>query len=214
MTNDETKAAIAGVILAGGRARRMGGGEKALLPLGGRPMAARVADRIAPHVGALALSANGDEAVYAPLGLPVIRDTAGDYAGPLAGLLSGMDWARREAPGARWVVTAPCDTPFLPEDYVPALLGASAGGEAIMIAASGGRAHYVCGLWPLTLRDDLAAWIAGGRHKMRDWIERHPNREIGFPSASGGAGQADPFFNVNTPEDYALAQALIEEEGA
>ncbi|NJM35268.1 MAG: NTP transferase domain-containing protein, partial [Rhodomicrobium sp.] len=175
---------------------------------------ARVIARIASCTCAAVLTVNGDGAAYGTLGLPVVRDVAGDHAGPLAGLLSGMVWAGENAPAARCVVTAPCDTPFLPENYVPVLLAAKGDAETIVIAASGEREHYTCGLWPLSLKDDLAAWIAGGGHKMRDWIARHPHRTASFLFARYGAREIDPFFNINTPEDYALAQKLIEEKGS
>lgn len=205
---------IVGVILAGGRSRRMGGRDKALLPLRGEPMASRTAHVLSAHCRACVLVSNADPGHFAALGLPVIKDEFGDYAGPLAGLLSAMRWAKRNVPGVRWILTAPCDTPFLPDDYVLALAGAGLADtddNAIVIAGSEGQRHFACGLWPVSLEDDLAAWLEGGGHRMQGWIERHPNRTVAFPTVRLGERRIDPFFNVNTPEDYALAQKIIQE---
>jgi molybdenum cofactor guanylyltransferase len=213
MNSETERARIAGAILAGGRSRRMGGGDKALKPLAGKPMIGHVIQRFTPQVAAAVLVVNGDQAAYQRFGLPIVSDAVGDYAGPLAGLLSGMIWARENCLGAEWAATTPCDTPFMPEGYVETLC-ASAQDEpdAIVIAESGGRSHFVCGLWPLALQDGLAAWIASGEHRMQGWIERHPHRIVTFPPLSAGAVSIDPFFNVNTPEDYAKAEAFLEEK--
>jgi molybdenum cofactor guanylyltransferase/molybdopterin-guanine dinucleotide biosynthesis protein MobB len=206
------RADIVGIILAGGRSRRMGGGEKALMPLAGKAMVAHVIGRFAPQVAATVLIVNGDPAPFRGFGLPIAADAYGDYAGPLAGLLSGMIWAREHCPGARWVATAPCDTPFLPENYVAALREAAGDcADAIVIAASGGRSHFASGLWPIALREDLAEWLGAGGRRMQSWIERHPHFEANFAPVITGTSSVDPFFNVNTPEDYAAAGAVMKE---
>ncbi len=194
-----------GVILAGGLSRRMGGGDKALLPLGQGTLVSHVAARLGPQVSALALNANGDATRFAALGLPVLADSLPDHPGPLAGILAAMDWAAGQ--GAHMVVTAPADTPFLPRDLVSQLERvAEASGAAI--AASGGRTHPVCGLWPVAARADLRAALAGGMRRLSDWTDRLGAGIAPFPDTP-----EDPFFNVNTPEDLARARARIGAEG-
>ena len=192
---------IPGVILAGGRSRRMGGGDKCLLPLAGRAVLDHVIERIRPQVGALALNANGDAARFAAFGLPVVADDAADFAGPLAGILAALDWASATLPGASAVLTVPADTPFLPRDLVARL--AQAGAPALAVSA--GRVHPVVGLWPLALRADLhAALREEGVRKVEDWTRR-----LGAAVAAFETVPVDPFFNVNTPGDLARAVALM-----
>jgi len=202
---------VAGVILAGGQSRRMGGGDKALRLLAGKPMIRHVIERLRPQTAMLVINANSIHGDFEQFGLPVAADVYGDYAGPLAGLLTGMRWAREHFPAAQWIATAACDTPFLPANYVEALRQAAApAGAAIAIAALGERTHYVLGLWAVDLAGDLAAYLAGGERKVQLWVERHPHVTVTFPPAATG----DPFFNVNTPEDFALAERLLRGEAA
>ena len=192
-----------GVILAGGLARRMGGGDKGLLTLGGETILARVIARLSPQVDALALNANGDPARFADYGLTVLPDTVEGHPGPLAGVLAGMDWAA--AQGAEAVVTAAADTPFLPCDLVPRLQLAAEGtarGLALARTAEGRQPTF--GLWPVALRDDLAAVLAEGTRKIVAWTDRHGAGAADFPSDGH-----DPFFNVNTPDDLAAAEAML-----
>src|SRR6185436_2052358 len=143
---------VTGVILAGGLSRRMGGGDKGLLELAGRPMLAHVVCRLRPQVGAILVNANGDPARFAPLGLPVVPDTVGGFVGPLAGVLAGMRWSAVNAPDARWIVTAAGDAPLLPGDLVAQLAAAVASRPgAIALAQSHGELHPVIGLWPVAL---------------------------------------------------------------
>ena len=183
-----------GVILAGGLARRMGGGDKGRLLVGGRPLVAHVIDRLGPQVDALALNANGDPTRWDDLGLAVLPDTMPGHPGPLAGVLAGMDWAA--ALGAPHVVTAAADTPFLPGTLVAGLREA-AGPSGLALAAAGGRAQPTFGLWPVALRRDLRAALEGGTRKILAWTDRHGAGLADFPEAA--------FFNVNTPEDLAAA---------
>lgn len=197
--------AIPGVILAGGRATRMGGGDKGLRMVAGRRLIDHVIDRLGPQVGALAINANGDPARFAGFGLPVLGDSIPDHPGPLAGVLAGLDWAAGQ--GAPAIVTAAADTPFLPGDLVLRLM-AAAGPSGLALAASPdetGRVqrHPTFGLWPVALRDDLRAALAGGLRKIVLWTDAH-----GAGTALFDAEPFDPFFNVNTPEDIALAQAI------
>jgi molybdopterin-guanine dinucleotide biosynthesis protein A len=187
---------VLGVILAGGLSRRMGGGDKALAPLHGKPVLAHVIERLAPQVDGLVLNANGDPARWAAFGLAVVPDGVPGFPGPLAGLLAAMDWA---AGRYGWIATAACDSPFLPRDLVARLRGA--GGAAV--AASGGRRHPVAGLFPVALRGELAAFIAGGGRRAGDWADRSGAVAVDFD-----ASPVDPFFNVNTPEELAVAEGL------
>lgn len=193
-----------GVILAGGLATRMGGGDKGLLPLGRSTILGHVIDRLAPQVGALALNANGDPARFRHLGLPVLPDSVEGHAGPLAGVLAGLDWATSR--GADRIVTAAADTPFFPADLVPRLLlAAETGGRPIALARTETGRHPTFGLWPVSLRDDLRAALAGGLRKVVLWTDRHGAATADFPTVG-----LDPFFNVNTPEDLAEAESHLE----
>ncbi|WP_116598223.1 molybdenum cofactor guanylyltransferase MobA [Primorskyibacter marinus] len=204
-----------GIILAGGQATRMGGGDKALLELGGAPLLSHVIDRLAPQVAGLALNANGDPARFADFGLPVVPDSLQGFLGPLAGVLAGLDWAAEQ--GADALISVAADTPFFPCDLVPQLLLASEGqAHPLVLAATKGDAqtksksrsglirHPTFGLWPVALRDDLRAALQDGLKKVVLWTDRHNGREALYPSDG-----LDPFFNVNTPEDLARAQALV-----
>ena len=194
-----------GVVLAGGLARRMGGGDKARLRIGGRTIIERVLARLKPQCAALILNANGDPARFADTGLAVIPDSVPDFAGPLAGILAGLDWAAREAPDVADIVSVPGDCPFLPEDLV-ARLSAARTREAAPLACarSGEWRHPVVGLWPVALRGDLRqALVAEGLRKIEAWTARH-----GVAVADWPAVPIDPFFNINTPEDAAEAERI------
>jgi molybdopterin-guanine dinucleotide biosynthesis protein A len=197
-------------MLAGGQARRMGGGDKCLRPLGGQPILARVIARAAPQVRALVLNANGDPQRFAAFGLPVAADLIAGFAGPLAGVLTGMAWARANRPDCPWIATIATDTPFFPADLVARLLAALEAGKAeLACAASGGRAHPVFGLWPVRLADELRAAMEGEAIRKVDvWTARYRLIEVDFASAP-----VDPFFNANRPEDLAEAERLLGELG-
>jgi len=193
------------MILAGGRSRRMGGGDKGLLQLGDRPILGHVIERIRPQVGALALNANGDPARFATFGLAVIADPVPGFAGPLAGMLAALSWAAEIAPEATHVLTVPSDTPFLPRDLVARLQsGIREPGDSVM-AARQGRRHPVVGLWPVGCYDVLEIAVRReGLRKMAAWTERVDTRVVSFDD-----GAADPFFNVNAPNDLAAARDLL-----
>ncbi len=204
---------IAGLVLAGGRATRLGGGDKPLRPLGGRPMLAYVLERLVPQVGAIAISANGDPARFAEYGQPVLADVGpGGQAGPLAGILSGMAWAKEEGSGK--MLTVAGDTPFFPADLTDRLTEAVAGHpEDIAVASSGGRRHPVFALWPVSLEADLREFLASSAtFSVAAFLERHHTIDVDFPTATLGGRAIDPFFNVNTPEDLAQAQAVMRGE--
>ena len=189
-----------GVILAGGEGRRMGGADKALLPLAGRPLVWHAMDRLSPQVESLAISANGDPARLAKLGLPVLPDA--ERLGPLAGILAALDWAAQR--GATAVVSVAVDTPFFPGDLVPRLaLAAEGAREGLAMVRSGGRDHPTFALWPVSLRDPLREFLGRGEvPRVRGFADLHGAARADF--ADDGA-----FDNLNTPEDLSRAEALL-----
>ena len=199
---------IVGLLLAGGQSRRMGGGDKALLPLAGRTLLDHVIDRMRPQVAALVLNANGDPARFARFGLPVVPDSIADFAGPLAGILAGLDWAAANRPDCDVVVSAATDAPFLPADLVARLVdGMTKAGAELACAASRGQTHPVIGLWPVHLREALReAVVAEGIRKVDRWTARYRLATVPFPDEIPGV---DPFFNANRPEDLERATALV-----
>lgn len=203
---------IIGVLLAGGLARRMGGGDKPLRLVGGRPILDRVIERLRPQVAGLVLNANGDPGRFAAYGLPVVPDSIPDYAGPLAGILAGLDWTAAHRPDCPLVASVPTDAPFLPTDLVARMEAAmAADGADLACAASGGQAHPVIGLWPVRLRDDLRhALVSEGIRKVDVWTARYRLATVAFPTEIPGLGPGiDPFFNANRPEDLERAAALL-----
>lgn len=195
-----------GVILAGGRATRMGGGDKGLHALGPCRILDHVIARLAPQCAGLALNANGDPARFAEFGLPVLPDSLDEHLGPLAGVLAGLDWAAQR--GANSIITAAADTPFFPNDLVKRLTQ-NAGPTGLSLAASPDatgtlRRHPTFGLWPVCLRHDLRSALQAGQRKMMTWADRHDAGTAVFSGAEG-----DPFFNINTPDDIALAERRL-----
>jgi molybdopterin-guanine dinucleotide biosynthesis protein A len=201
---------VPGVVLAGGLARRMGGGDKPLREIGGQPILARVIARLAPQCQCLLLSANGDPSRFASFGLPVVADEVKDYPGPLAGILAGLDWAAAHRPDAQWIFSAPGDCPFLPRDLVVRLRQAvSAQNSELAVAASQGRSHPVIGLWKVALRDALReALVVERLRKVEGWTRRYRVATVVWP-----AEPVDPFFNANTVEDLGAAERLAAIEG-
>ncbi len=193
----------AGLLLAGGLGRRMGGGLKGMASLDGRPLLAHAAARAGPQVARLAVNANAPAEEFTELGLPVLPDPVAGFVGPLAGVLAGMVWAREAGYG--WVASFPCDAPFFPETLVRGL-AAEAGGADIVTATSGGRRHPVFALWAVGLADDLHHALAEeGLRKVDRWTARHRMADVDFPVPPEG----DPFFNINTPDDLATAEARL-----
>ena len=198
-----------GLVLAGGLARRMGGGDKALIRIGSETILQRALARLTPQVSGIVLNANGDPARFAPFGLPVVADSVPDFAGPLAGILAGLDWVAANRPGIEWIVSVPGDCPFLPADLTACLSAArQAAGQPLACARSGEWRHPVVGLWPVALRDDLRkALFEEGLHKIEAWTGRH-----GVAIADWPAAPVDPFFNVNTPADAAEAERIAAQQ--
>lgn len=188
------------VVLAGGLARRMGGGDKPLVALGDRPLLSHILYRLAPQAGAVAINANGDAAGYRPFGLPILADSVAGNPGPLAGILAALDWAA--ATGAAQVLTVPGDTPFLPLDLAVRLAAVRA---PAAIAASAGRRHPTVGLWPVRVREALRIAVCDqGLRRVEDWVGRLDAVAVEFP-----ADPVDPFFNLNNPADLAEAERIL-----
>jgi molybdopterin-guanine dinucleotide biosynthesis protein A len=202
--------AIPGVLLAGGLARRMGGGDKPMRQIGGRPILARVIARLAPQCDGLILNANGDPSRFAGFGLPVIPDTVENFPGPLAGILAALDWAADHRPDAGWILSAAGDCPFLPRDLVARLHRARVEQDAqLAVAASDEQSHPVIGLWSVALREELRhALVVEDVRGVGRWTERYRLATVTWP-----AEPFDPFFNANTPDDIATAERLAELDG-
>ncbi|MBI1776612.1 MAG: molybdenum cofactor guanylyltransferase MobA [Proteobacteria bacterium] len=199
---------VVGVLLAGGLSRRMGGGDKCLRELGGETILARILTRVRPQVGRLVLNANGAPERFADYGLQVVSDAVLGYVGPLAGVLTGLEWASVHAPAAEWVASFATDAPFLPLDLVRRLADAVADDQAdLACAASSGQSHPVFGLWPVRLRHDLRrALTLEGVRKVDDWTGRYRLATVEFAT-----DPIDPFFNANRPEDLAAAETMVGE---
>ena len=201
---------VVGVILAGGKSSQMGGGDKSLLDLGGRTVLSRVIDRLGAQVDTMVLNANGGAARFAEFGLPVVSDSIEGFAGPLAGVLAGMDWAHEQ--GADYILTVAADTPFFPEHLLVALQMAKLSENTPLVMAVTPdpvrkfARHPTFGLWPVDLRDDLRQALNDGVRKVVQWTDPHGCAEMVF-NFDGG----DPFFNVNTPKDMTTAQGMLTE---
>ncbi|MCB8823021.1 molybdenum cofactor guanylyltransferase MobA [Microvirga rosea] len=200
---------VTGLILAGGRSLRMGGNDKSLLLLDGDPLLSHVIRRLAPQCDALVLNANGDPGRFAPFKPCVISDTLPGYLGPLAGILSGLEWTALHRPDIDWIVSVPADTPFIPSNLVMRLHEARLrAGSTLVRAESAGRNHHAIGLWPVKLKTDLCHALEHEHlRSIRQWTEKYDVAE-----ASWADTPIDPFFNVNTPEDLLTARAFLARE--
>jgi molybdopterin-guanine dinucleotide biosynthesis protein A len=198
------------VLLAGGLARRMGGGDKPMRTIGGKTILTRVIARLAPQCDGLILNANGDPARFASFGLPVIADSVADFPGPLAGILAALDWMAAHRPEVKRILSAAADCPFLPRDLVARLEQARAAGNAeLAVAASDGQTHPVIGLWSVHLRDELRhALVKEDIRKIDRWTARYPLATVTWPVTP-----VDPFFNANTIDDIAEAERLAALDG-
>jgi molybdenum cofactor guanylyltransferase len=198
-----------GVLLAGGRSLRMGGGDKCLAPLAGRPLLAHAIERLRPQVKFLVVNANGDRTRFDDFGLPVVSDTMAEFPGPLAGILAGMAWARSWKPGIRHIVTTPTDAPFFPTDLVERLSTGIAGDVDIAIASCRNRDHPVFGLFPVALADALAKFLQESANRaVHAWLDSQKVVRVDFTPKAELV--TDPFFNINSPSDLATAERLIE----
>lgn len=198
-----------GVILAGGLSRRMGGNDKALLPLAGRSLVEYAAERLKLQCESVVLNTNSDPAQFPRMGLPVVPDSVPDHPGPLAGILAALEWSAAHRPDIAWVVSTPADTPFIPSDLVLRLHKACAETrKPIACAVSGSQIHFAVGLWPVSLRHDLRySLVERGMRSIRGWLSSHGHTEVSWPT-----DPIDPFFNINTPEDLRHAESLALQE--
>jgi len=208
VTTDAWK--IPGVLLAGGLARRMGGGDKPMRMIAGRTILERVIARLAPQCDGLILNANGDPARFAAFGLPVVPDSVADFPGPLAGILAALDWAAANRPDVTWMLSAAADCPFLPRDLLARLHRERIEQSAqLAVAASGGRSHPVIGLWSVALREELRhALVVEDIRKIDRWTARYRLATVSWPTEP-----LDPFFNANTVDDLAEAERLAALDG-
>lgn len=199
--------ATLGVLLAGGLARRLGGGDKPMRTVGGRTLLDRAVARMMPQCDGLILNANGDPARFASFGLPVIADTIEGFAGPMAGILSALEWTAHYRPGIEWVVSVPADCPFLPRDLVYRLQQARIADNAeLAVAASGGQTHHVTGVWNVAMRAEMRhALVTEDIRKVSRWSARYTTAIAEWPVTP-----LDPFFNANTAEDLDEAERLVE----
>jgi len=202
---------VVGVLLAGGRSSRMGGGDKCLRPLGGRPILARIIERLEPQVSDMIINANGEATRFAEFGLPVVGDSVAGFAGPLAGVHAGLEWVKANRPGIRYAVTVATDTPFFPTDLVQRFLAERGRCPTLVVARSEEGIHPVIGLWPVALASDLEASLEKGMRKVVAWIRDHGAVELFFPKVEIGGTRIDPFFNINEPAELAEADALLAE---
>lgn len=201
-----------GLILAGGLSRRMGT-NKALSPLGGKALLSHVIDHIAPQVSTLALNAPSGWAES--FALPLVPDRKTGHAGPLAGILAGMRHFAIAAPKATHVLTVPADSPFFPTDLATRLADHITGEKSVIIAASGGHVHPVFGLWPIAIADDLERWLADDNNRrIRSFLARHATLGVSFPPMESATASIDPFFNINTPDELATAEAFLKSMSA
>ncbi|MGV1014679.1 MAG: molybdenum cofactor guanylyltransferase MobA [Methyloceanibacter sp.] len=200
---------IVGVLLAGGRSRRMGGGDKSLLALAGKLVLAHAIERLKPQVSATIINANGDAARFATFGLPVIADSITSFAGPLAGVHAGLLWAKTYRPDLDHVVTVAADTPFFPADLVRRFLAAREGHSTLVVARSAEGLHPVIALWPVSMAPLLEQSLKQGARKASAFVKEQGAVEVFFPEIEIGGRPIDPFFNINQPEDLAAADALL-----
>jgi molybdopterin-guanine dinucleotide biosynthesis protein A len=206
-----TKQSVPCVLLAGGLARRMGGGDKPMRMIAGHTILERVITRLKPQCGALILNANGDPARFAAFGLPVVADSVANFPGPLAGILAGLDWVAEHLPSAEWMLSAAGDCPFLPRDLVARLAATRADENAeLAVAASGGRSHPVIGLWKVSLREALRhALVVEEVRSVERFMARYRLATVSWPTTP-----LDPFFNANTAEDLTEAERFVMLDGS
>ena len=210
-TGEHAKAPVTGVVLAGGRSRRMGGGDKGLLELAGKPMLRHVIDRLAPQVSTTIINANGDPQRFAAFALPVVADTVEGFVGPLAGVLAGMRWSTRQCPrraldrnGARRCAAAASRSGRAHDGG-----GGRSARTRIALAQSGGEMHPVIGLWPIALMQDLEEQLKAGVRKVLHWTDRHGAVAVAFPCARFCGLSIDPFYNANTPQELGELRAML-----
>jgi molybdopterin-guanine dinucleotide biosynthesis protein A len=200
---------LLGCVLAGGQSRRMGGGDKPLMDLGGKTMLDLILTRLRPQISDIVLNANGDAERFSRFDLPVVADPVGDYAGPLAGILAGLQFARDHRPDVSHVISVAGDTPFFPTDLVRRFCASvPTDVPVIALASSSDKLQPVFGLWPVELQSDLHAWLKSGQSgKVLAFVDRHDSVEVAFDTDP--ATGLDPFFNANRPEDLSTVRSTL-----
>jgi molybdenum cofactor guanylyltransferase len=206
MSSEES---VIGVLLAGGRSSRMGGGDKCLRLLGGRPILARIIERLKPQVSEIIVNANGDSSRFAGYELPVVADTIAGFAGPLAGVHAALEWVKANRPATSHVVTVATDTPFFPSDLLQHFLDEPRHGNTLLVARSDEGVHPVIGLWPVELASAIESFLKQGSHKVGKFVEGEGAVNVYFPKVEIGGMLMDPFFNINEPDEFAEAEALL-----
>jgi molybdopterin-guanine dinucleotide biosynthesis protein A len=200
---------VAGLLLAGGKSSRMGGGDKCLRLLAGRPILAHIIERLEPQVSAVVINANGDASRFAAYGLPVVADSIAGFAGPLAGVHAGLKWIGANRPGVTHAVTVATDTPFFPLDLVDRLCAEARGELTLSVARSDEGVHPVIGLWPVAIAAAIEAFLKREQRKVGQFAQEQDAVEVYFPKVEIGGTAIDPFFNINAPEDLVRANALM-----
>jgi molybdopterin-guanine dinucleotide biosynthesis protein A len=203
---------VAGILLAGGRSNRMGGGDKCLRPLGSRPILAHIIERLQPQVTNLVINANGEPSRFAPFGLPVVSDSVIGFAGPLAGVHAGLEWVKANCPHIHYGITVATDTPFFPTDLVQRFLAERKERPTLFVARSDAGVHPVIGLWPVAMASKLDESLKRGERKVGTWTKDHGAIEVFFQAIELGGRRIDPFFNINEPRELAEADILVREE--
>jgi molybdopterin-guanine dinucleotide biosynthesis protein A len=195
-----------GILLAGGLARRMGGGNKVLRMAGGIPLLAHAVAALRPQCEGLVLSANGDPARFAGFALPIVADDLPGFKGPLAGILAGLDWTAARCPDVPLAISVPADTPFLPDDLAARLMEARAKDNVLIACArSGGRTHPAVAIWPVSIRNDLRHALVGeDMRKVEAFLQNYSRAIVEWPIEP-----YDPFFNANDPSDLAAAETIL-----
>ncbi|MES0383492.1 MAG: molybdenum cofactor guanylyltransferase MobA [Hyphomicrobium sp.] len=203
---------VVGILLAGGKSSRMGGGDKCLRSVGGRPILARIIERLEPQVTGMVINANGEAARFAEFGLPVVADSIAGFVGPLAGIHAGLEWVKSNRPDVRYAITAPTDTPFLPADLVDRFIAQLKVSPSLLVARSDAGMHPVVALWPVELSTDLEDALRHGNRKAGEFVRQHSAIEVYFETAKVGGSLIDPFLNINEPEELSKADALLKEQ--
>lgn len=202
---------LLGVVLAGGRSSRMGGGDKFLLPIAGTTMLELVLSRFKSQLKHIVISTNGDATRLKHFGAPITKDTIGEYEGPLAGILACFAWAKQHSPKTTHLLSIAADTPFFPENYTKAMLARAnaIAPNSIILAKSQSHYHPIFGLWPLSLAQDLEKALKAGTRKIRAWTEQHNHDALMFDDILINSSTLDPFFNVNKPADFAQCKRFL-----
>jgi molybdopterin-guanine dinucleotide biosynthesis protein A len=203
--------AVIGLLLAGGRSSRMGGGDKCLRLLDGKPIIARIIERLKPQVCGILINANGDSSRFASYGLPVVADRIAGFSGPLAGIHAGLGWIKANCPATTHAVTVATDTPFFPLDLARRFLDEQRQGAPLLVARSDEGVHPVIGLWPVTLASAIEDFLKGDKRKVGRFAEEQGAVEVYFSKIDIGGVLMDPFFNINEPEELAKADILLKD---